>query len=93
MAKTKIDPKNIVKVGRLRQVTDSLNKDSDIDMKLSNKLKNEAKYNLIPTSQKAKEYTEQAKTYSDRAQEKAKNAKRYGEMINKAKAAAAKSKK
>ena len=76
-------PKPIT-IGRLKEVRDSLRKDSKIDMESANSLKNDVKYRLIPTSQTATEYTEQAKTYSNRAQEKAKNASKYNKIINKA---------
>jgi hypothetical protein len=82
MAKTKIDPKNLVKVGRLKQVTDSLTSSANY--------KDSALKQMIPVfgydDDKVRELL--STSSSDRSR-----AKKYGEIINKAKAAAAKSKK
>ena len=83
MAKTKIDPKNLVKVGRLKQVADSLNS--------SAKYKDSVLKQTIPVFGYDSKVQEMLSSRSSDV----KSANKYNKIIlaAKAKAAAAKSKK
>lgn len=83
MAKTKIDPKNLVKVGRLKQVADSLTKSANY--------KDSALKQTIPVFGYDSKVQEMLSSRSSDV----KSANKYNKIIlaAKAKAAAAKSKK